>query len=170
MMTRNTFAVATLAAACAACAAPLQRATPRTPAADERTSSPPKATGRPTIGVAFGGEVVRASASPAYLGSEDCVDPEEAFVASLSACHMLTFLALCTKERLVVESYEDDAVGHLEKDANGKMAITRVILRPRIVFSGGDPSQDVLDKLHHDSHEMCFIASSVKTEVTVEAV
>ena len=117
-----------------------------------------------------GGEVVRASASPAYLGSEDCVDPEEAFVASLSACHMLTFLALCTKERLVVESYEDDAVGHLEKDANGKMAVTRVVLQPRIVFSGGDPLQDVLDKLHHDSHEMCFIASSVKTEVTVEAV
>lgn len=117
-----------------------------------------------------GGEVVRASASPAYMGGEDCVDPEEAFVASLSACHMLTFLALCTKERLVVESYEDDAVGHLEKDADGKMAITRVTLRPTIVFSGGDPSQETLDKLHHDSHEMCFIASSVKTEITVEPV
>lgn len=117
-----------------------------------------------------GGEVVRASASPAYLGSEDCVDPEEAFVASLSACHMLTFLALCTKERLVVESYEDDAVGLLEKNADGKMAVTRVTLRPRIVYSGGDPSQETLDKLHHDAHEMCFIASSVKTEITVVPV
>ena len=117
-----------------------------------------------------GGEVVRASASPAYLGGEDRVDPEEAFVASLSACHMLTFLALCTKERLVVESYEDDAVGFLEKNGDGQMAITRVALRPKIVFSGGDPSQETLDKLHHNSHEMCFIASSVKTQVTVEAV
>jgi organic hydroperoxide reductase OsmC/OhrA len=98
------------------------------------------------------------------------VDPEEAFVASLSACHMLTFLALCTKERLVVESYEDDAVGDLEKDAGGKMAVTRITLRPKIVFSGGDPSQETLDKLHHDAHEMCFIASSVKTEITVESV
>jgi organic hydroperoxide reductase OsmC/OhrA len=115
-----------------------------------------------------GGQTVRASASPQYMGGEDCVDPEEAFVASLSACHMLTFLALCTKERLVVESYEDDAVGHLEKDADGKMAITSVTLRPNIVFSGGDPSQETLDKLHHDSHEMCFIASSVKTEISVE--
>ncbi len=117
-----------------------------------------------------GGVVVRASASPAYMGGADCVDPEEAFVASLSACHMLTFLALCTKERLVVESYEDDAIGHLEKDADGKMAITRVTLRPNIVFSGGDLSQETLDKLHHDAHEMCFIASSVKTEITVEPV
>src|SRR5688572_22050714 len=71
-----------------------------------------------------GGQTVRASASPQYMGSEDRVDPEEAFVASLSACHMLTFLALCTKERLVVESYEDDAVGLLEKNADGKMAVT----------------------------------------------
>lgn len=117
-----------------------------------------------------GGAVVPASASPAYMGGEAHVDPEEAFVASLSACHMLTFLALCTKERLVVESYEDDAVGHLEKNADGKMAVTRVTLRPNIVFSGGDPSQETLDKLHHDSHEMCFIASSVKTDITVEPV
>lgn len=117
-----------------------------------------------------GGTVVRASASPAYLGGEGCVDPEEAFIASLSACHMLTFLALCTKERLVVESYQDDAVGYLEKDADGKMAMTRVVLHPRIVFSGGDPSAETIDKLHHDSHEMCFIASSVKTSISVEPV
>ena len=117
-----------------------------------------------------GGEVVKASASPAYLGGKANVDPEEAFVASLSACHMLTFLALCTKERLIVDSYEDDAVGHLEKNADGKMAITRVTLRPRIMFSGGDPTAETLEKLHHDSHEMCFVASSVKTEVTVESV
>jgi organic hydroperoxide reductase OsmC/OhrA len=104
------------------------------------------------------------------MGTEDCVDPEEAFVASLSACHMLTFLALCTKERLVVESYEDDAVGLLEKNADGNMAITSLTLRPNIVFSVGDPSQETLDKLHHDAHGMCFIASSVKSEITVESV
>lgn len=115
-----------------------------------------------------GGAVVRASASPAYLGGEDCVDPEEAFIASLSSCHMLTFLALAAKEKLVVDSYVDAAIGHLEKGADGKMAVTRVVLRPKIVFSGGDPSAELLDKLHHLSHEMCFIANSVKTEVTVE--
>ncbi|MDQ2986994.1 MAG: OsmC family protein [Armatimonadota bacterium] len=117
-----------------------------------------------------GGAVVQASASPAYMGGEANVDPEEAFIASLSACHMLTFLALCTKEKLTVESYDDEAVGVLEKDGDGKMSVTRVTLRPRIVFSGGDPSPETLDKLHHDSHEMCFIASSVKTEITVEPV
>jgi organic hydroperoxide reductase OsmC/OhrA len=117
-----------------------------------------------------GGETVRASASPAYLGSDSCVDPEEAFVASLAACHMLTFLALSTKERLVVNSYEDDAVGFLEKNSEGKPAITRVILRPKITFSNGDPSAETLAKLHRDSHEMCFIANSVSTEVSVESV
>ena len=117
-----------------------------------------------------GGEVVRGSASPAYLGNETCVDPEEAFIASLSSCHMLTFLALATKENLVVESYDDNAVGYLEKNSDGKMAVTRVVLRPKIIFSGGDPSQATLDKMHHQSHEMCFIASSVKTEITVEPV
>jgi len=115
-----------------------------------------------------GGQTVRASASPQYMGSEDCVDPEEAFVASLSACHMLTFLALCTKEKLVVDSYEDNAVGYLENSNDGKMWMARVVLRPNIMFLGGDPSVETLDKLHHHSHEMCFIANSVKTAIDVE--
>lgn len=117
-----------------------------------------------------GGESVRASAAPAYKGDPSCVDPEEAFIASLSACHMLTFLALCTKQGLVVDSYVDEAVGHLERLETGGMAITRVVLRPRIEFGGdGPPDDGVLDGLHRDAHTHCFIARSVRTEVVVEA-
>ena len=115
-----------------------------------------------------GGESVRASAAPGYQGDASCVDPEEAFVASLSSCHMLTFLALCAKKRLVVDSYIDDAIGHLEKTDEGRMAITRVVLRPRIEFGGdGAPDEGVLDELHHRAHELCFIANSVKSKIHV---
>jgi organic hydroperoxide reductase OsmC/OhrA len=115
-----------------------------------------------------GGYTVIATAAQAYLGNPAHVDPEEAFVASLSSCHMLTFLAIACKQKFVLDSYEDDAVGHLEKNADGKLAITRVELRPRIKW-GGDrkPSAEELDKMHHASHENCFIANSVRTEVTV---
>jgi len=114
-----------------------------------------------------GGGAIEASAAPAYKGSPALIDPEEAFVASLSACHMLTFLALATKKHLVVNSYVDEAIGHLGKNADGKMAITRVVLRPRIDFDVA-PSPEDLRELHHGAHEMCFIANSVSTEVTVE--
>ena len=90
-------------------------------------------------------------------------------VGSLSSCHMLTFLALAAGRKLVVDSYEDDAIGVLEKNADGKQAITHVTLRPRIIFSGQQPDAAMLDELHHKAHEQCFIASSVKTEVTIEA-
>ena len=115
-----------------------------------------------------GDVVVPASAAPGFKGDAERVDPEEAFVASLSSCHMLTFLAICARKRLVVDSYEDDAVGYLEKGENGKLWMTRVILRPRIRFapdSNVDPA--TLAHIHHDSHEHCFIANSVKTDVTV---
>src|SRR5574337_2067536 len=86
---------------------------------------------------------VRASAALAYRGDPDCVDPEEAFVAALSGCHMLTFLAIASRKRLVVDTYEDHAIGFLEKHANGKLAVTRVVLRPRVRFSGSAaPSQE----------------------------
>ena len=111
---------------------------------------------------------VPASAAPAFRGKTDCVDPEEAFVASLSSCHMLTFLAIASRKRLVVDSYDDDAVGFMEKNAQGKLAVTRVVLRPRIRFSGEAPSADDILKLHDQSHHECFIANSVLTEVTVE--
>jgi len=112
---------------------------------------------------------VKASATPAYLGNADMVDPEEAFVASLSSCHMLTFLAFACKKRLVVESYEDEAVAHVEKTPEGKLAITRVELHPRVIFGGEKaPTAEELDQLHHSAHEFCFIANSVKASVAVE--
>ena len=77
-----------------------------------------------------------ATAAPAYLGSPANVDPEEAFVASLSSCHMLTFLAIACKQKFLLDSYQDEAVGHMEKNTEGKMAITRVELRPKITWGG----------------------------------
>jgi organic hydroperoxide reductase OsmC/OhrA len=116
-----------------------------------------------------GGHEMEASAAPAYLGNPQHVDPEEAYVASLSSCHMLTFLAIAAKQKFVLDEYVDEAVGHMEKNAEGKMAITRVTLKPRIKFSGDkQPAKEELDKMHHAAHENCFIASSVKTEITVE--
>lgn len=115
------------------------------------------------------GITVRASAAPAYLGHENCVDPEEAFVASLSSCHMLTFLALAAKKRYVVDDYKDQAVGVLDKDVEGHLAMTKVTLRPLVAFSGEKfPSLEELRQLHERAHHACFIANSVKTEVVVE--
>src|SRR5262249_14305000 len=116
-----------------------------------------------------GGVTVRASAAPGYLGNARCVDPEEAFVASLSSCHMLTFLAIACKKRFVVDTYHDPAVGLLEKDAEGKLAITKVTLRPQVQF-GGDktPTAEELSQMHDQAHHACFIANSVKTDVRVE--
>jgi organic hydroperoxide reductase OsmC/OhrA len=115
-----------------------------------------------------GGHTMTASAAPAYLGNPANVDPEEAFVASLSSCHMLTFLAIACKQKFVLDEYTDDAVGHMEKNAEGRLAITRVELNPKITWSGEKkPTAEELDKMHHGAHEQCFIANSVKTEVTV---
>jgi len=110
---------------------------------------------------------VDASATPDYKGNADRVDPEEAFVASLASCHMLTFLALCAKHKHSVASYTDTAVGVLEKNDAGKLAITRVTLNPKIEFSDNAPGADALAELHHTAHDYCFIANSVTTEVTV---
>jgi organic hydroperoxide reductase OsmC/OhrA len=115
------------------------------------------------------GVTVRASASPAYLGNAACVDPEEAFVASLSSCHMLTFLAIASRKRFVLDEYRDEAVGILDKDKAGRLAITKVTLRPKVQFSGDKaPSPEELEQMHEQAHDACFIANSVKTEVTVE--
>ena len=116
-----------------------------------------------------GGDIVLpASAAPAFKGDPGRVDPEEAFVASLASCHMLTFLAICARKRLTVESYEDDAVGYLEKGESGRLWVARVLLAPRIRFAAGcEVDAEALGKIHHDSHEQCFIANSVKTKVTV---
>lgn len=114
------------------------------------------------------GNEMPASATTAYLGNPNRVDPEAALVAALSSCHMLTFLALAANKGFVVESYEDAAVGHLEKNAAGKLAVTRVDLHPKIVYGGGkQPSEADLDWLHDKAHRECFIANSVTTEVKV---
>jgi len=111
-----------------------------------------------------GQETVIASSSPAYKGDGSKADPEDLLVAALSSCHMLSFLAIAAKKKLTVHSYQDDAVGFLEND-NGKLWITRVILRPRVAI---DADAETLAHIHHLAHEACFIANSVKTQVSVE--
>jgi organic hydroperoxide reductase OsmC/OhrA len=113
------------------------------------------------------GYETRASAAPAYLGNPKLVDPEEAFVASLSSCHMLTFLAIACKQKFVLDEYVDEAVGLMEKNAEGRLAVTKVTLKPKLKWSGREPTPEELDKMHHTAHDQCFIANSVKTEVTV---
>ena len=115
------------------------------------------------------GVVIDASAAPQFLGKESRVDPEESFVASLSSCHMLTFLAIAARKRWTVDSYEDAAVGVLEKNAEGKLAITNVTLKPRIQFSGKNmPTPEEIAAVHAKSHNGCFIANSVKTGIRIE--
>ena len=114
-----------------------------------------------------GDERIEASAAAQFLGDPKKMDPEDAFVASLSSCHMLTFLAICSRKGLSVESYSDEAVGFLEKDEVGKLVITRVELHPKVCFSGDvEVSNDLLRELHERSHHECFLANSVKTEIT----
>jgi organic hydroperoxide reductase OsmC/OhrA len=116
-----------------------------------------------------GGARVPASAAPAYRGNPTLVNPEEALVAALSSCHMLTFLAVAAKKKFVVDRYSDRAVGFLEKNQKGQLAITRVVLHPRVDFSGATrPTPEQLAELHDQAHHGCFIANSVTTEVTVE--
>ena len=122
-----------------------------------------------------GGAVVPASSSPHVVPPPQSdprgVDPEEAFVASLASCHMLWFLSIAAKRGHVVDSYADDATGVMERNAAGRLAMTRVTLRPRVAFSGAKPpDRTALDVLHHEAHEECYIASSVRTEVVVEPV
>ena len=122
-----------------------------------------------------GGVTVPASSSshvvPLPYSVEENVDPEEAFVASLSSCHMLTFLSIAAKNRFVIDEYVDDAVGIMEKTTDGKIWISKVTLKPKISFSGEKkPSLAKLEKMHHQSHQQCFIANSVKTEVVTEII
>jgi len=120
-----------------------------------------------------GGIEIRASASPHVvplpLSVEEAVDPEEAFVAVLASCHMLWFLSIAAKQGFVVESYQDEATGVLAKNSDGKLAMTQVTLYPKLVFAGKRPSADQHEAMHHEAHEECFIASSVKTDVRCEA-
>lgn len=123
--------------------------------------------------IAFdGGVTVPASPSPSVVpvpwSDPAAVDPEELLVAALSNCHMLTFLHKAREAGFVVASYRDEAEGVMRKTAEGKIAVTKVALRPHIVFIGNSPDAAQLEALHHAAHEDCFIANSVKTEVVVE--
>lgn len=122
-----------------------------------------------------GGIEVPASSSPHVvpipLSKTDAVDPEEAFVASLSSCHMLYFLSIVAKKGFRIDSYTDNAVGVVEKNETGKMAMTRVTLYPKVVYSGSPvPGREVQEEIHHQAHSLCIIANSVKTDVSYEPV
>ena len=122
-----------------------------------------------------GGAIVAASPSPHIVplpySVEENVDPEEAFIASLSSCHMLFFLQIAAKRKYVVDKYIDHAVGVMEPNSQGKISMTKVTLRPYVKFSGErHPTLEQLEKMHHQSHDQCFIANSVKTEVTTEVI
>ena len=115
-----------------------------------------------------GGHTLRGSSAPDFVGKAEHPNPEEMLVAALSSCHMLTFLAVASKRGFIVERYEDHGVGYLEKNANGKLAITRAVLRPKITFRDKAPDAEQLARMHETSHRECFIANSVSTVVTVE--
>ena len=122
-----------------------------------------------------GGVEVPASSSPHVVplpySDPNAVDPEESFVASLSSCHMLWFLDLAARAGWCVDRYADAATGAMRKNEAGKMAMTVVILHPAVEFSGERlPDRAEIERLHHEAHESCFIANSVKTEVRVEPV
>ncbi|MFK8012143.1 MAG: OsmC family protein [Marinicellaceae bacterium] len=120
-----------------------------------------------------GGSTVAASSSPKVVplpySEESHVDPEEAFIASLSSCHMLFFLSFAANKKYTVESYTDEASGIMQIDDNKKMSMTDVTLQPKIVFSGDNqPTQEQIDKIHHNAHKQCFIANSVKTKIHIK--
>ena len=121
--------------------------------------------------VSFQQHVMPATASPHVVGkwaAPGAVDPEEMFVAALSNCHMLTFLHVARLKGFVVTAYRDEAVGVMEKIDGERMAVTRVTLRPQITYEGAKPTNTERDAMHHEAHEECFIANSVKTQVVVE--
>lgn len=122
-----------------------------------------------------GGLEVAGSSSPQVvplpLSDASALDPEEAFVASLASCHMLWFLSLAAGRGYCVDRYFDAAMGVMDRNADGKMAMTLVTLRPDVTFSGArQPTRAELDRLHHEAHENCFIANSVRTELRCEPV
>ena len=120
-----------------------------------------------------GGVTVPATAShhivPLPFSNPNNVDPEQAFIAALSSCHMLFFLDLASRKKFAIDQYVDNAEGVLEKVSHGKIAMTTVTLKPKIIFSGDKrPTQEDIATLHHKAHELCFIANSVTTEIKIE--
>ena len=119
-----------------------------------------------------GAEVVGSSSPdvvPVPRSDPAGVDPEEALIASAASCHMLWFLSLAQAAGVAVESYEDEAVGEMGRVGPGKIAITKITLRPRIAFAGTAPDAATIDRLHHEAHERCFIANTLNCEIVVES-
>lgn len=119
-----------------------------------------------------GGAVVPGSSSPHVVrepfSDASAVDPEEAFVAALSSCHMLWFLSTAAEHGFIVDAYVDESVGHMRKNDAGKLVVADVVLRPHVTFHGSQPTREQIDQLHHAAHESCFLANSVKTEIRIE--
>ncbi|MDX2506677.1 MAG: OsmC family protein [Gammaproteobacteria bacterium] len=117
------------------------------------------------------GLIINASSAPQFLGDAKCADPERAFAAALSSCHMLFFIAICSKKRLVVQDYVDQATAFLKQDKQGDLLISKVILRPEVTFAQDvEVDRETLEKIHQQSHEKCFLVKSVKSEIIVEPV
>lgn len=114
-----------------------------------------------------GDQTLRASAAPDYAGDAGHTNPEEGLIAAVSSCHMLTFLAVAAKRGFKVSSYRDQASGTLAKNAQGRMAITEVVLHPVIAFEGAAPGAEELGKLHESAHRNCFIGNSITAEVRI---
>jgi len=122
-----------------------------------------------------GGTTIPASSSPHIVplpySIEENVDPEEAFIASLSSCHMLFFLSIAATNNLVINTYEDNAEGIMGKNAKGNTSIIKVTLKPKVIFSSStQPSYKLIEKMHHQAHQNCFIANSVTAEVVTEII
>lgn len=116
-----------------------------------------------------GGQTVRGSAAPEFSGNPEMSNPEEALLASLSSCHMLTFLTVAALKRVVVDRYEDEPVAELGKNEKGKMVVSRLTLRPKVTFSGDTmPSAEALKEMHRKAKENCFIGNSLLSEVILE--
>jgi len=120
-----------------------------------------------------GGITVNASASPSVVpapySNPAYIDPEEAFVAAVSSCHMLTFVHLANRQGFQVDSYEDEAIGTMTKDQTGIPWVSSITLNPKITYGGSKrPAAEEVERLHHSAHEQCFIANSIKTIVTVK--
>lgn len=114
------------------------------------------------------GQTIKASSAPEYKGDASLVNPEEALAGALSSCHMLTFLALAAKKKLVVTEYRDTAEATLAKNTDGKMAITQIRLKPQINFQGTVPGAEEMKQLHDKAHEHCFIANTIRADVVID--
>ena len=116
-----------------------------------------------------GGQIVQGSSAPDYSGNSEMSNPEEALLAALSSCHMLTFLAIAALRKLVVDSYEDEPVAELGKNDKGKVMVARLILRPQVTFGGATiPDEDAVRQLHRKAEENCFVGNSLLSQVALE--